>query len=264
MVFTLQEYVAGHIPRDERHYQEAHKQVAAGFKHLVQKGINGAVIMTEAGLGKPISVLYSIDEPNDLVTSFLQRYNRESDVPLELLTIVPHTAQSGQHAFRKVDVERFENQGGTVIGVDPRKQIGARSSWRNPVQEIREQLDERIAVLDAAVLSGDPTVVDCTILEYVLRWPIHAARDRLRVEQKKDVFGANDRFDDDVTCYEYGIVTGKRTADPIHEIRAVCDLYEQVLISARSDARRYDDLLDIIAASKDIAKDILVLNRNAI
>lgn len=189
-VFSLPSYVAGRIPGSAQ-YQEALSLLHDGFGRLVRsRALHGAAIhgssIDACEPGSDVDVLVMANSPRafDELRALRSEVEERTGVPLDFVPLLRAEAEAGRHTIDQFYHAFLSAHGKkAVIGADPIGSIGPKLSWRDPRREVREKLVAQAKKLDKDRISIDPDYGErhCRFLEHLLRQPIYAAIDTLRL-----------------------------------------------------------------------------------
>lgn len=190
-VYTPREYEAGKIPTSSD-FKAADSELRKGLRKLYDDGsiyganIHGSTLHGEGGAGSDVDavVVTSHVEAEKRLWELHEKIKDFTSVPVEFIPISKNLGEQGNHTldyYYALYIKTFCRDG--IIGDDIFYFIKPRDSWSNPKEEARERISANLGKLSKmrASVPSEYNEEHCNFLEKILRQPIYAAIDMLRV-----------------------------------------------------------------------------------
>lgn len=192
-VFTPREFEEGRIPT-ALGYQTAMELLTQGLSQLSDEGLvyganlHGSNFHTDGGIGSDVDVLVVMNslEAEEHLRRLHSSVTGSIYVPVEFVPVAKQLAERGHHQFDHFYIRYIQTYcRDGVVGNDPLPVIASRESWRNPSQEVIERFEAQLTKLSKqrTTLPLDYNEEHCDFLEKVIRQPIYAAIDMLRLSR---------------------------------------------------------------------------------
>ncbi|MBI2584236.1 MAG: hypothetical protein HYW25_06200 [Candidatus Aenigmarchaeota archaeon] len=193
-VFTPREFEDGKIPTPED-YRKATRMLRDSLKDLSDKGvihganINGSSLHENGVVGSDVDVLIltNVDNAEDELRRLRRDVREETYVPLDLITIPMWMAQTGNHDVGRLYatyLQEFCRDG--IVGNDPIVALTPNEDWESPPGEVLKRFKSQLLRLSKqrANVREEFDEDHCKLLERLMRQPIYAAIDMLRLRGK--------------------------------------------------------------------------------
>lgn len=190
-VFTPKEFEDGKIPTLSD-YKIALYQLRAGLGYFCNRklvygaNIHGSTIHNDVGIGSDIDVLVvtNCQEAEKRLRKLHNNIKSSTHVPVEFIPVSKHFAEMGSHILDYFYIKYIETycQDG-IIGKNPIPVIKPRESWSSPSEEVIERLESNLTKLSklSSTLSVEYNEEHCDFLEKIIRQPLYAVIDMLRI-----------------------------------------------------------------------------------
>ena len=192
-VFTPRDFEKGRIPTVVG-YETAMRLLREGLAELFKQGLihganlHGSNFHTDGGIGSDVDalVLMNSQEAEERLRTLHSAVLDSTNVPVEFVPVSKQLAERGHHQldyFYIKYIRTYCRDG--VVGNDPLPLIARRASWDNPTQEVIERFEAQLTKLSKqrATLPVVYNEEHCDFLEKVIRQPIYAAIDMLRLSR---------------------------------------------------------------------------------
>jgi len=191
-VFTPREYEERRIPKLSD-YETALYQLRAGLEYFCRRtliygaNIHGSNFHKDFDVGSDIDVLVvtNYQEAEKRLRKLHNVIKDSTHVPVEFVPVPKHLAEKGNHLldyFYIKYIQTYCKDG--IVGRDPISVIKPRDIWDNVQMEVRERFEANLTKLSkmSSTLSEDYNEEHCDFLEKILRQPLYAAIDMLRIK----------------------------------------------------------------------------------
>ena len=188
-VFTPREFSEGKVP-SSLDYGIARKALRDGLLKLCKEGIiygakmHGSTFHTDGGPGSDIDIFVVTNslESSKQLRELKNRVQGPTHVPVEFVPRQRHMTEQGYHDIGCFYF-RYMQDFGITIGNDPLQVVKPLAEWDDPRAEVMKRLEKQMLKFskDDANIPRNYGEAHCDFLERLLRQPIYAAIDMLRL-----------------------------------------------------------------------------------
>ncbi len=271
-VFTPKEFARGGIP-SPADYVTAMEILREGLEELFNNrtiygaNIHGSNFHVDGGVGSDVDVLV-VTGPV-YAEEYLNRIYRDvkefTNVPVEFVPVQEHLASVGLHhidLFYANYIKKFCREG--IIGEDPISMIKPSEAWKDPKKEVSDRLVSNLSKFAKmrAVLSPDYNEEHCDFLEKLIRQPIYAAIDALRLKNGGDYPSENGRpLSKSECCKLYAQEFPEMGTEDLQAVLKMRGKYRQFLRERRGKTKNeYIRLLEEIGEIYPSARKVIETN----
>lgn len=269
-VFTPREFEEGKIPTLSD-YRKASEQLRHELAELCNDGlvyganIHGSNFHSDYGVGSDVDVLVVLNSPE--AVEHLRRLHASvkgsTNTPPEFVPVLKPFAQQGYHPldyYYVLYMKTYCRDG--VVGNDPLAVIAPRETWANPAAEVRERLLAQLTKLSKQRISVPPDYdeVHCRFLEKLMRQPLYAAIDILRIRDGNYPSGDGRPLSKAECCELYAAEFPEIVTQDLFLVLQTRNRYRQFLQEARRKASEYRELLKEIDSIYPHARRVIENN----
>lgn len=191
-VYTPREFEEGKIPT-LLDYQRAMQLLKEGLVELSNQeliygaNIHGSNFHQDSGIGSDIDVIVIMNsqEAEEHLRRLYATIKGSTYVPIEVIPVQKHLAQQGYHLldyYYVLYMKTYCRDG--VVGNDPISIIAPRDTWNKSQEEVRERFEAQLTKLSKRriTLPSEYDLEHCDLLENLIRQPLYAAIDILRIK----------------------------------------------------------------------------------
>lgn len=217
----------------------------------------------EGLVGKDIDVLLVVQRimPDSPLSVLYRRIWNETRVPVEFIPYTRSNAERGSHYADALFLENVSACKGIVIGSDPVVML-KKSDSIPPEVAIKKHLDNYLRRFGNwnSQIKEKYDEEHCKLLECILRWPMHTAKDMLRLKLGYQPKNGDRPMTKSEACERYvkefpGM--GRETLLPISELRKA---YRNMINNNHTNVAEYEQLLADIDSGLEPAYQFITEN----